>query len=472
MEDLSGIRYDGRVLSIGLDKKYGVDDTLTYTIAYSTIPKRGLFFVSPDSAYPYRPPQVWSQSQPEDTRDWFPCHDYPDDFLSSSLTATVPEDWVVVSNGTLEKVSSDPKGERVTFRWVEPRPHVVYLISIVAGKYRIMKYKSGKIPVSYYVAARDTECAKYSFKYTPDVIKFYSDLTGHEYPWEKLSLATVSNYTSGAMENVSAITFGEEYLGSPDDGPLGQMNSLLAHEVAHQWIGDLLTCRSWDHIWLNEGFADYLDILFEGNTFGADYFVSGMSYEMRGALSADRAERRPMVCSRYFESDDIFWKYNAYNYLRGADVLNMLRGVLGDNVFKKVLKYYVNKYQFQCVDTHDFETAVQEASGQNLDWFFDEWAYKAGHPSFTVSYDYNDTTHLITLNVDQTQKVDSLTPIFKMPVDVLIATPDGKVTQRVWVGSLHNSYVFNLQAKPLMVDFDERNFLSKMRVVAFQIFNR
>lgn len=453
-----GFTYDGRNLVIGLDRRYGPDDTLTYTVVYSTFPKKGIFFVLPDTAYPERVPQIWSQSEMEDARNWFPCHDYPDDFVTSSITATVPEDWVVVSNGVLKKVEDHPESKTKTFQWVEEKPHVIYLISIVAGKYSVVKDRWGDVPIYYYVPSKEEERAKQNFSHTADILKFYSNVTGYKYPWQKLSLSTVSDFTYGGMENVSAITLTDATLHSIEAEPQISSTGLVAHETAHQWFGDLLTCRTWSNAWLNEGFATYFEALYEQHAFGNEHFAYEMYNNQKQVVAADKIERRPTVYNRYHNAVDLF---GPYIYARGAVILNMLRGVIGDQLFYKAIKYYVHKFQHQNVDTHDFENAVREATGYNLYWFFDEWVYKAGHPVFDVNYSYDSTSHKVFLKVRQTQKVDSLTPVYKMPVDVYIVTPSHKLIKRVWVDSTFNSYCFNVPEKPLMVNFDESNYLLK-----------
>jgi len=455
--------YDGNTLAIHFGKSYGLDDTLTFAVAYLTFPKKGIFFVEPDSAYPDRMPQVWSQSEMEDARYWFPCHDYPDDFLTSSVTTTVPADWTVVSNGIMEQNTLNEKDSTRTFRWVESKPHVIYLISIAAGKYSVVDDHYGSTPIYYHVSPKDAKYAKENFASTPDILKFFSEVTGYEYPWQKLSLVSVTDFTFGGMENVSAITLTDGTLHDVAAEPQVSSTNLVSHETAHQWFGDLLTCRTWSNAWLNEGFATYFEALYGEHAFGEDHFNYEMYHDQQVVINADRSQRRPTVYDRYNDPVDLF---NVYIYPRGADILHMLRGILGDQLFFKAVKYYVHKFQHENVDTHDFANAVREATGYNLDWFFDEWAYKGGHPVFDVNYSYEESSHLLTLHVNQTQKVDSLTPIYRMPVDIYIVTPSPKgqvqkITKTILVDSLSNTYTFDVAEKPLMVNFDEGNYLLK-----------
>ncbi len=449
--------YNGKILSIDLDRTYGLKDTLTFTVEYTAVPPgRGIFFIMPDSAYPDVTPQLWSQSESEDARFWYPCHDYPDDFGTSAITATVPFYWVVVSNGILKKVTADKKNRTKSFYWVENKPHVVYLNSIVAGKFKIIKTRWDDVPIYYYVAPQYVKDAEANFSHTPDIVKYLSRITGYHYPWQKLALSGVSEFTAGGMENVSAITLTDGTFHDKYSHPEETTTDLVSHETAHQWFGDLLTCRNWANIWLNEGFATYFEALYGEHAYGKDHFNYEMYKDHRVVLKDEKYENLPTVNNRYGTADDAF---GANVYERGSSILHMLKNILGDKLFFKAIKYYVSKNQFQNVDTHDFEKAVLEATGRNLYWFYNEWLFKAGHPVFDVSYNYDSNRNKLYLNVEQTQKTDSLTPVYKMPVDVYIVTPSKKISERILIDSLRNSFVFDVQEKPLMVNFDEGNVL-------------
>ncbi|MCL4540372.1 MAG: M1 family metallopeptidase, partial [Bacteroidetes bacterium] len=322
----------------------------------------------------------------EDARYWFPCHDYPDDFMTSSVTATVPENWVVISNGLLEKVTTDRKDKTKTFHWVESKTHVIYLISIVAGEFSVVRDHYGNIPIYYYVAPEYAKYAKLDFSHTPDILRFYSDVTHYPYPWQKLALSAVSDFTFGGMENVSAITLTDQTMHGIDAEPQVSTTDLVSHETAHQWFGDLLTCRSWANAWLNEGFATYFEALYGEHAFGEDHFNYEMYRDHEEVVGADKMERRPTVYNRYYSTVDLF---GPDIYQRGASILHMLRGIVGKDLFFKAIQHYVHEFQHQNVDSHDFIDAVEEATGYDLGWFFNEWLYKGGHPIFDVSYSYD-----------------------------------------------------------------------------------
>ncbi len=449
-------RYDGKILTIAFPKPYGLNDKLTYTVTYSTQPSRGIFFITPDKGYPHRNPEVWSMSETEDARYWFPCHDYPDDFTASEMIATVPSNWTVISNGVLKQVTPADGGKEKTFDWVEPRPHVVYLISIIAGVFREFKDSLGKLPIDFYSDPKYGDLIKSNFSSEPDIVKFYSQITGQPYPWEKLALTTITDFTWGGEENVSAITLTDGTLHDRDAEPEVSSVGLIAHETAHQWFGDLLTTRSWANSWLNEGFATYFEALYREHAFGNDEFTYEMSRDHKGVIAADHVERRPTVYNRYHHSIDLF---GTYIYPRGASMLHMLRFFLGDTLFDRAIQYYVHEFKHKNVDTHDFANAISEATGYNVNWFFNEWLYKGGHPIFDVSYNYEPGSRTAVLHVDQIQQVDSLTPVYRTPVNVQIVTPTATTTRRIWIDSLSNTFDFKVDGEPLMVNFDQGHWL-------------
>ncbi|HKI47295.1 MAG TPA: M1 family metallopeptidase [Balneolales bacterium] len=451
-----GFTYNDTTLTIELGHPYSLDDTLSLVIDYYTQPVKGLTFIEPDSAYPDRHPEVWSQSEAEDARYWYPCHDYPDDFATSEMIVTVPDTWTVISNGALKNVSPDKTTGEKTFDWVEAHPHVIYLNSVIAGIFNRYEDHYGNIPIYYYSDPKYGDLIRKNFSREPDVLRFYSKVTGQPYVWEKLALTTTTDFIWGGEENVSAITLTDNTIHDQYAEPQVSSTSLIAHESAHQWFGDLLTCRSWADAWLNEGFATYFEAMYQEHAFGEDEFSYEMYLNHRRTIVADNRERIPTVRDRYHDPIDMF---GTYIYPRGASVLHMLRGILGDSLFFKAIRHYVAENKYQNVDTHDFADAVREATGYNLYWFFNEWLYKAGHPKFEVSHQYDSTKHLLTVRVRQFQKVDSLTPVYRMPVDIYIQTIHDTLWKKVWVDSLKNTFIFSVPGKPKMVNFDENHWL-------------
>jgi aminopeptidase N len=447
-------------LKIYLDRSYSFKDTLSVIVEYFVSnPRKGLYFIQPDSAYPDKPYQIWSQGQPEDNHYWFPCYDFPNDKATSELIATVKKNFVVISNGKLLSVSDDAKKGLRTYHWYMDKPHSSYLISIVVGEYVKLQDYYLDIPLEYYVYKSNAKYAKLSFEKTPDIMKFFSEKIGYKYPYDKYAQTIVEDFVYGGMENITATTLTSSTIHDERAHLDVSSDGLVAHEMAHQWWGDLLTCRSWEHAWLNEGFATYFTALYFEYAKGKDEFQFNVYNMQRSARFADMTDKKPTVWNRYFDPTDVF---GPHIYQRGGAILNMLRFVLGDELFWKAINYYAHKYAFQNVETNDFKIAIEEATGYNLKWFFDQWLYKAGYPIFEVKYSYDDSKKLLKLEVEQIQPGDSLTPeVFKTPVDVEIATKSERKTFRIFIDKRKETFEFEVSDKPLMVIFDKGNWILK-----------
>jgi len=450
-------------LTIKLDKVYTLKDTITFTVAYTCTPKKGVYFIQPDSAHPDKPNQIWSQGEMEDNRYWFPCYDFPNDKATSETIITVKDSYFALSNGRLLSVQKDKKNKTKTYHWLMDKPHPSYAIMIAAGEYAEIKDSYKKIPVYYYVYKGQENIAKTTFGRTPDMIKFYSEKIGYEYPWDKYAQIIIKDFMYGGMENTTATTLTDHLMVDArmvlDADGATESVATIAHELAHQWWGDLLTCKDWSHAWLNESFASYFQKLYTEYAFGLDESRYEMMQSLSQYLQADEAGlKEPIVSSKFVHE---FLQGAPLVYQKGELVLNMLRHLLGDDLWWKAINYYAHRNQFMSVETHDFKRAIEEATGQNLWWFFDEWVYKVGHPQFEVSSAWNDSAKVLRLLIKQVQKVDERTPVFRMPVDVEFALPSGKVLKTVQIDSSTQEFSFPLASKPLMVLFDKGNYIIK-----------
>lgn len=443
-----------QTLEISLDKPYSYRDTLTLAIDYSCTPRKGMYFVQPDSTDPALPRQVWTQGEDMDNHFWFPCYDFPNDKATSEVTATVRNSNVVLSNGRLASVTEDRAHGTKTFHWVQDIPHSSYLIMLAAGNYTVLRDTAGTVPLEYYVYPDRVADAKACYAETPAIMKFFNARIGFAYPWAKYAQVAISQFMYGGMENTSATTLLDESIQLDrrtrvDQNAVG----LIAHEMAHQWWGDVVTCIDWRHLWLNEGFASYFDPLYTEFSRGKDEFMWDMYNNQQSAINEDKSLGRKPIVS--------VGSYPANLYARGADVLHMLRHTLGDSLFFRGLHHYIEKYKFQPVETNDLKTAVEEKTGQNLYWFFDQWLYKAGHPVFNVWYRWNDTAKAVLMTIKQTQTRDSLTGIFRVPIDVEITTQSGAKTFLVGLRSADTVVSFPCAEKPLMVIFDKGDWTLK-----------
>jgi aminopeptidase N len=440
-------------LHITLDKPYTPSDTLQLTIVYSASPQKGLYFIQPDSAYPQNPWQVWSQGEAEDNRYWFPCYDYPNDKSTSEMIITVSQKFISIGNGQLLDVKINDANNTKAFHWYAGKPHSSYLISLVVGEYEQIKDTWNKVPLYYYVYKGQKKLAPLSFSNTPKMMQIFSDAAGFNYPWEKYSQTVVRDFVYGGMENVSAATLTDETIHDDRAHLDYQSDGLIAHELAHQWFGNLLTCKDWSNAWLNEGFATYLGTYYFEAANDADEAAYEWYSQLQNIISTDVGEnRRPTVTNHYFYPMDIF---DNKIYAKGSVILNMLRNILGDDLFFKAIRYYTNKHAYGLVETKDFILSIEEATGENLQWFFDQWVYKAGYPEFEVKYEWDADQRAIKLNVKQVQTIDSLTGIFTTPIDVEIWQARYPKIYRIFIDKAEQEFVFPSDNPPKNLVFDK-----------------
>ncbi len=414
-----GHTYDGRRLTVRLPRPLAAGQETAVTVDYRLVrPRLGLYFIRPDRAYPRRPTQAWTQGQDEYARYWFPCHDAPHEKATTELLATVPQGFVAVSNGRLVARRRAGRG-RVTYHWRLATPHSPYLVTLAVGRFRELRERWRGIPITYYCErGREAEMRR-AFGKTPQALAFFSRATGLRYPYEKYAQVAAADFIYGGMENTTATTQTDTVLhdarAHPEVEPMA--TGLMAHELAHQWFGDLLTCRDWSHAWLNESFATYFDALFTEHDRGRDEFAVKMWQNARAYLDEDRERyRRPIVTNVWRTPSDLF---DRHLYEKGACVLHMLRYVLGERDFWRAIRHYVRRHRGSAsVETADLVVAIEEATGQNLRRFFDQWVFKAGHPEYRVAYWWDARARRAHLVVRQTQKTGDDVALFAMPLEV------------------------------------------------------
>lgn len=448
-------------LMIQLDKAYPYDQIITLIVEYQVKePNRGLFFIQPDKNYPEKPYQAWTQGEDEENSYWFPCYDYPNDKSTSEMFITVKKPFTALSNGKLVKTVDNGGENTRTFHWIQDKPHVSYLIMMAIGDYTILSGGDVKgKPVQYYTYQKNSANGKETYKRTPDMINVFSDKIGYDYPWDKYAQVEVADFVWGGMENTSATTMYDGITFDPKAGLTFSSDDLIAHELAHQWWGDLTTCKDWSHIWLNEGFATFMEGVYFESAFGKEEADYHYYEDYNSYMEEDTSKyRRPIVFNRYDAPFDLF---DSHAYPKGGLTLRMLRYVLGDEAFWRGMNHYANKFAFKNVETNDFKNALEESSGQNLDWFFDQWLYKAGYPEFGVHYHYEEAKKELKMVVKQNQRLNEITPLFKMPVDIEITDIKGKHMHRVWVSQQEDVFHLPCESKPLMVCFDKGNWIIK-----------
>jgi len=442
-------------LTITLDRQYPAGEPIEFVIRYNTQPKRGLFFVFPDKHHPDRPRQIWADGDTAggNNRYWFPSSDFPNDKTTTEMLVTVPAGWQVLSNGKLANTSDNQAAGTTVFHWLQDKPHATYLVSLVAGEFD-KDTTNWKVPVEFYVPRGRGGSIARTFGRTTQMLDFFSDNIA-PYPWAKYAQAMVDTF-GGGMENTSATTEGAAAILEERDFEDRRWNtdSLIAHEMAHQWFGDLVTCADWRHTWLNEGFATYFEALWQEHARGRDIFDW---QELRAARSITSFPARVAVVPQNGqEGNDAY----AMIYNKGGWTLHMVRGQLGDARFWRAIQHYAKKFSYQTATTADFVESISEATGQDLEWLFDQYVYKPGHPEFEVAWDYDSTNRLLHVAVKQNQKVDAKPAPFRVPIEIE-TLGDSPQTFRFWASKESEDLYFGMPSRPQTVLFDPRDIILK-----------
>ena len=449
-------RYDGKVLSIDLGERAEAEELDVY-IRYAAIPRRGLYFIEPDDAYPDRPRQVWSQGQDEDNRHWFPCFDHPHEKSTSEVHVTVPDHMMALSNGELIEEAAGDGTRRYVYR--QEIAHSSYLITLVAGEFKTLEDRMEDVRLFYFVPPGRSDDAMRSFGNTPKMVKLFADKTGQAYPYGRYSQITVAEFIFGGMENTSATTITDITLHDARAHLDFSSEPLVAHELAHQWFGDLLTCRTWSEGWLNEGFATFFEIVWREESGGRDEADYDRLLDMEAYFDeAGGRYRRPIVTNVFHEPIDIF---DRHLYEKGASVLHMLKHELGESRFWKAIRLYVARHAGGSVETRDLVRAIEEATGWNGDRFFQQWVLSAGHPTLNVEYSWDEGQKLARVSVQQTQEVEREVPLFHLPITVRLLVDGSPRDVRMVVQKKEETLLLPLPSAPTQVIFDPGNHYLK-----------
>ncbi len=441
---------------IKLDKNYRRGDSLTVEINYTAFPTDGLFFFKPSKEFPTMRYNIWSQGEDTDNRYWYLAYDLPDDKLTSEIITTVPDTLTVISNGKLIFVNENENSRTKTFDWKCDYPHSNYLTSIIIGDYATLKDYVRGVELDYNVPREWADKTDLFYGRTPQMIEFYSNYIA-PYPYNRYAQTTVQDFEYGGMENITATTLNMRLLEGESAIPNYKPDDLTAHELAHQWFGDLLTCKTFDHIWLNESFATYFTDLYYLHQFGKDEFKF-LRYSENLLYLTDEIKEQPLDSIKAYQNNFIPVELGETAnkcYERGAAVLNMLRFELGDKAFKKGIQSYVEQYQYKDVTTEDFKNAMEKSTGKNLSWFFNEWVYGAGYPEFNVSYKYDEQNKKVYLTVEQVQKQLPAVGIFNMHVPVEITAGKNLIKENIHITQKTNTFDFDCPQKPDMVLFNK-----------------
>ncbi len=427
-------------------------------LKYEGKPTSGLYFILPDKDDPGRAKEIWTQGEAEDTHHYIPIYDYPNDRTTSEMILTVPGDWLTVSNGKLLSVQDAPNGQK-TWTWRQSQPISTYLISFVAGEYKDRKDTWRNIPVTYNVPRGMEDTIDSTFAHTREMLDFFSERFGVPYPWDQYAQTAVDDFVASGMENVSATTLAARDMVHAElaaERPEAA-DSLISHEMTHQWFGDLVTCKDWTNTWLNEGFATFGANLWEEHHYGVDASSYRHWRDQNNWMQSRELYPIPIVTRDI--NDSVEYVGNVYD--KAGWVIQMLREQMGDEAFFRAIKHYLEANRLQNVVSADLAKAIEESSGTNVDQFFDQWIYGAGAPRFTVRSTYDDAGMKVSLNVKQTQKVEGHVGLFRVPIEVSITTAGGEKLFPIEVSKADETFSFPVDGPPLMVIFDKGDKILK-----------
>lgn len=452
--------YDNWLLKVRLDKKYKGDEAYTIYIDYTAKPDeikvkgsaaindaKGLYFINPKGEDKEKPTQIWTQGETEATSVWCPTIDKPNQKTTQEMYMTVPAKYVTLSNGKLVSQKKNADGTRTDY-WKMDLPHAPYLFFMGVGDYAIIKDNWKGKEVSYYVEKEYAPVARKIFGNTPEMMTFFSKLTGVEYPWVKYAQITGRDYVSGAMENTTATLHGSS--AQQDARQLTDGNgweSTIAHELFHQWFGNYVTAESWSNITVNESFANYSEVLWDEYKYGKDAADETNFTDMQGYLFSN-SSKKDLVRYYYSDKEDVF---DAVSYNKGGRILHMLRNYVGNEAFSKALNIYLTSNKFKAGEPHQLRLAFEEVTGRDLNWFWNQWYFGSGHPNLDINYSYDDAVKKARVIVNQTQSGDK---IFKLPVAVDIYKGANKTRYQVWANNKTDTFYFDAPQKPDLVNFD------------------
>lgn len=460
-------KYDSLTLAIQLDKEYKNTENYTLYIEYTAKPDelkvkgsaaitdaKGLYFINPDSTEKDKPVQIWTQGELQSSSAWFPTIDRPNQKTTDEISMTVPAKYVTLSNGRLAAQKKNADGTR-TDTWKMELPHSPYLFMMAVGNFKIYKDKWRDKEVNYYLEPKYAPYANEIFGFTPEVMEFYSKILGVDYPWNKYAQIVVRDYVSGAMENTTATLHGTYVQGTARelaDRYYDAGRSTIVHELFHQWFGDYVTAESWSNITVNESFADFSETLWAEHKYGQDAGDDHNNEALENYLRNPENAKKNLVRFHYNDQQDVF---DAVSYQKGGRILNMLRHYLGAPAFFKGLNIYLKTNAFKNGEAQQLRLAMEEASGKDLNWFFNQWYYGAGHPLLDMSYKWDEKLKTETVYIRQTQEGKA----FRLPLAVDIYAGGKKERHQIWLDSKSDTLTYKLANQPNLVNVDAEKII-------------
>ncbi|MGK7920788.1 MAG: M1 family aminopeptidase, partial [Trichodesmium sp.] len=456
--------YDGKELQIYLQPVTTTNQVIKVAIAYNANnPQRGLYFTTPDKHYPDKPTQVWTQGEDEDSRYWFPCFDYPGQLSTSEIRVKVPHKFIAISNGEL--IHTEESGEDKIYHWMQRQVHPTYLMTLAVGKFVEIQDEWNGIPVTYYVEKKRQDDAQRTMGKTQQMIEIFSQEFGYKYPYPKYAQVCVSDFIFGGMENTSTTLLTDRCL-LDEKAALDNRNSesLVAHELAHQWFGDLIVIKHWSHAWIKEGMASYSEVLWTEHEYGQDDAAYYLLKEARSYIAEDKGRyRRPIVTNVYREAMEL---YDRHLYEKGACVYHLIKTELGAELFTKAIHNFVQSNAHQTVETIDLLRAIEQATGKNLLSLFDQYVFRGGHPDYKVNYAWDGNSKLAKITVTKIfhknyKNGDVSKELFDLKIPIAFGyVKDEKpelINFSVRVHEQEQTFYFPLSEKPKFISFDVGN---------------
>ncbi len=462
--------YDGYKINIKLDKTYQQNQKVELLVDYIAKPNegklggsaaissdKGLYFINPKATDPDKPQQIWTQGETEASSKWFPTIDKPNERCTQEIYITVKDKFKTLSNGLLMSSKKNNDGTRTDY-WKMDLPHAPYLFMMAIGEYAVIEDKWENIPLTYYVEPKYETSAKKIFSNTPEMLGFFSKITGVKYPWSKYAQIVVRDYVSGAMENTTAVIFGEFVQKTAREINDSNNDLIVAHEMFHHWFGDYVTCESWSNLTLNEGFANYAEYLWTEEKYGKKAADEHKYTELFGYLSSARNGGHDLIHYGYDKKEDMF---DAHSYNKGGIVLHMLRDYVGDEAFFASLNRYLTDNAYTAVEVDELRIAFEDTTGEDLNWFFDQWYLDQGYPDLELNHEYLSEQKKYILNISQTQDPEENVAIFKMPVTLRFIYENGKtIDKEIMINQRDQSFEFNDISEDLVtVIFDSKDVL-------------
>lgn len=479
--------YDGHALCVHFDPPVPVGETVTLTTTYTiNDPPYGLNWTPESPAFPGRAAQIHTQGEPETNSYWFPCNDFPNDRLTTELIVTVPQNYEVLSNGRLVNRRMTMVKDRTvngehdligysTFHWAQDEraggAHTPYLVTLVVGKFDVVDVGTKKMPMPVYVPQGRGKDVLTTYGDTAEMVKLFERLFEEPYPWAKYAQAVVWNFGAGGMENTSATSMFDAAIYSEAEAIDQDYDGLIAHELGHQWFGDLVTCDTWEHIWLNEGFATYLAALWFEYRDGRDGYLANMQRNFDNVIRNDTgtAPGTPAMVSPVYDHPWEVFGRGANPYPKGASILHMLRQKYGNGPFYGSIADYLNDFRLTTAVTDDLVAAFENRTGDDLGYFFGQWAYRPGIPRVAIETAWDEGTKTLSVTAEQTQTIDADNPPFVIDIPVWVRVPAKRGTrtmnQTLLMEGRSASLSIPLEARPDMVVFNaELSVLAELKI--------